>query len=335
MYMDLLFFLNWMMDLLVLLLAGGLCRRGRIKDGLGRGRRLRLCLSAAAGALGSCLLTGAQLLLGVRWLGQGAGALLSGLILAGIMSAIAWNPGTPSAFFRRLLAVYASAFVIGGVCGWLQARLRTAPYVGILLAATAISILGCEWFSRLQEKKSRFATVRICCGGNVVRVQGLIDTGNSLTLPKAYGGGDQTPVSVIWREALAPALSEAQLAAYDCMRAALHGKESKHTGAGKAPYALHGGKDADTGLLEAAAARIPGKERGAAVPMAGWRYVPYRSVGCAGGLLPAFRADHVYICMEEQERHIGSVWLAVCEQPVSSQGRYGLLLHPGLLSHME
>lgn len=65
------------------------------------------------------------------------------------------------------------------------------------------------------------------------------------------------------------------------------------------------------------------------------RYIPFHSVGENSGMLPAFRAECMEIkgpdgvcCIEKQP------WIAVCENNVSVDGEYEVILHPDMLINL-
>lgn len=201
MYMDVLLAFNFVMDLLVLLTAGLLCGRSGICVGSGRRRWLRLFLAAGFGTAGSCLLAAAGLFFEAKWLSNGVGALFAGILLCVGMAWIAYRPRTARLLLRQVAAVYGCAFLIGGICDWLQEHMQTLPYFMLLLVSAAAAAVLLWRQIRIREKRAHFVTVRIYGGSGIISVRALVDTGNTLTLP-----GTQTPVSVITREVLLPVL---------------------------------------------------------------------------------------------------------------------------------
>lgn len=321
MYIDVLFVFNWVMDLLILIMASFVLR---IRRGGGEGRRQwrRMCLAAALGAAGSCLLSVMQLVWRIAWIGTGAPALLAGIALAACMTAAAWPLPAAGALWRRILVVYANAFLIGGICSFLQVHMKTIPYTVLLLVSAAVSMAGREWLWRAQARNGILRKVRIACGGPVISVEGIVDTGNSLTLP-----GTTIPVAVVWKEAIWPAMTEKQREQYRCLRGTQPSPGKVLVGAGR----MEAGSAADP-ACEKTVGGQDGKEGEETASVqeilsSGWRLVPYHSVGCSFGLLPALCVPHVYVQSEEGESHLEQVWMAVCEQPVSAQGKYAVLLY--------
>lgn len=59
------------------------------------------------------------------------------------------------------------------------------------------------------------------------------------------------------------------------------------------------------------------------------RYIPYRSVGCAEGLLPAVRLDR--LCIHEHgSRWIEKPLVGISAERISEDGTYRMILHPDL-----
>lgn len=330
MYIDVLFVFNWMMDLLVLIMASFVLRIGcSSKEKRGRQWR-RMCLAAAIGAAGSCLLSVMQLVWQIAWIGTGVPALAAGIALAGCMTAVAWPLSSVKALWRRMFVVYANAFLISGICSWLQVHMRTLPYTVLLLVSAAGGMAGREWLWRQQAQNRVLREVRIACGGPVVSVKGIVDTGNSLTLP-----GTNIPVAVIWKDAVWPAMTEKQREQYrklcEAQTACGKAKEEAVSKAGDLAAGKEGSQPASKKLGKTAGKLDSKAEDETAgiqeILSTDWRLVPYHSVGCSFGLLPAFCVPHVYVRASDCESHLEQVWMAVCTQPVSAQGKYSILLY--------
>lgn len=338
MYIDVLFVFNWMMDLLVLIAASFMLRIGRggkEKRGWQWGR---MCLAAALGAAGSCLLSVMQLVWQITWIGTGLPALLAGIVLAVCMTTAAWPLPSYRVLWQRVPVVYANAFLIGGICSWLQVHMRTMPYTALLLVSAAGCIIGREWLWRQQAASKVLCEVRIACGGPVISVKGIVDTGNLLTLP-----GTNIPVAVIWENAIWPAMTEKQREQYRqlCAAQKVCGKaddetDSKAAGmavdmasgkAGSESDAKMGGKPGDKESGDAGSRPDMKVDDIQEILSEGWCLVPYHSVGCSFGLLPAYCVPHVYVRAEACESHLEQVWMAICTQPVSAQGKYSILLY--------
>lgn len=66
-----------------------------------------------------------------------------------------------------------------------------------------------------------------------------------------------------------------------------------------------------------------------------FRLIPYHSIGKRHGLLQAAAVSKMYLQKEGQERKAEQVLIAASGQPLSSKGRYQMLLHPALLEEKK
>lgn len=66
-----------------------------------------------------------------------------------------------------------------------------------------------------------------------------------------------------------------------------------------------------------------------------FRLIPYHSIGKKHGLLRAAAVTEMYLQKEGQEKKMEQVLIAVSSQPLSSKGRYQMLLHPALLEEKK
>ena len=167
-YLDRLFFLNFSLDLLLLL---------AVKWTLGRtATRTRLLLSATAAATGYCLLllyTGSIRLKNL-W---GFGILSVGMTLG------AFGYGNPGLFLDSLLTLYGYSCALGG--GLLLLRTRVPGFFdryalpGSLLIALGFVLTGrgiCRRMSRRRKQKVYPVTLEL--GGKRWEMTGFLDTGN-------------------------------------------------------------------------------------------------------------------------------------------------------------
>lgn len=63
----------------------------------------------------------------------------------------------------------------------------------------------------------------------------------------------------------------------------------------------------------------------------GFFYLPFRTVGCEHGVLPAIRADSMEIYGEERSWRLEHPCIAVADRPLSQNGTYQMLLHEKML----
>ena len=63
------------------------------------------------------------------------------------------------------------------------------------------------------------------------------------------------------------------------------------------------------------------------------RMIPYHSVGKKMGMLCAFRAQRLEIECRGDWQFVEDAWVAVCEECVSVDGEYEMILHPDMLNN--
>lgn len=218
MYIDLLFALNFMMDAMVLWICAWILSDTslpailRRRPGFGPGSK-NILLGALAGAAAGCALTVAARVYGFAFLEKGAGAVAAGIALCGGMTGIAFRPRTLRSFIRQLLTVYVAAFLLGGVLDFVQAHTGTGQYFAAVAASFLLIGFGQAVYVRVKERTADICRVNIQAGGEVIRLRGLLDTGNLLTVP-----GLGTPVSVVYAGALLDGLPPEQKDRYTYIR---------------------------------------------------------------------------------------------------------------------
>lgn len=184
-YLDVFLVINLGMNFVVLMLESFFQRREI---------RLRRLLSAAAvgGVLSALFLVS-----GVHrcpWLSMPLYLLGSAFIIR-----LAFGKTTPGAFVRNMVIFYLSAFVLAGFLVQLQGALGKWGGGALLLAGSGAALalayrlvpLGSRW----RERAERYFPICLRYGGQSVRGNGLMDTGNQLTepishRPVAIGGRD-------------------------------------------------------------------------------------------------------------------------------------------------
>ena len=190
MYIDLLFFTDFLMDCIVLF--GARCILGVSV----RGRRL--ACGALVGALGGCVITffervGPFLLV------------LQGVLLSAAMVYVTFRPARILWFVKGICAVYVMGFLTGGVLGWLQQCMPPIPFYCFLALAGGASLCGVRILRSLQERSQRTLRVRLQHDGPVIETEAIVDSGNLLTMPES-----RETVSVISASVIKQALSECQ-----------------------------------------------------------------------------------------------------------------------------
>lgn len=204
MYVDLLFVLNFMMDMMVLLLTGwvlGLELLGK-----------RLVTAATAGAFAGCLFTIGSQGLGLRVLSSVPGELLCGIGLCVIMVHLSFAPHTGQAWIREVLATYGISFLLGGMLSWLQQKVSPRNYAVAVAVAFLVFCMGQILYKKVKAQEQAICKVSIQMEEGVIHGRGLWDTGNLLTMP-----GTGTPVTVVGIDVLEKAMSKVQQEQYHHM----------------------------------------------------------------------------------------------------------------------
>ncbi len=176
-YLDVLFFWNFLLDILILHQAGLLLgkRREHWKKAI-----IRNVIAGGTGAFGSCLVT----------LGYGLPFFLKiVLTIPGLSCVMVWI-GFPRAkgregrrqFFRQYLTFLGDALLLEGLVVFLQYRFSFSAAMAILLAG-GIMEGGIFLYQRLRGGQSHLHDVCLCIGGQSFCMKGLYDTGNHLACP--------------------------------------------------------------------------------------------------------------------------------------------------------
>lgn len=258
-YIDVFFFINFMMDSLLLLAVKKVLRCPV--------RNSRVFLGGAAGAMLACLLAAAPLPAAVKL----------PVCYVGINGAMLWiglKLRKRKEFGKAFALLYAAAFMMGGMMQFLRPWLRTGSL--FFAAAVPIYYLLCgiwQYLIRLRGQSRQICEVILHMGMETYRIHALLDTGNGLTDPVS---GD--PVSVIDSA---------------CARQMLE-KEGKNKGI---------------------------------------RYIPYRTVS-GDGVMPVFRAGQMKVVLpgEKGECTIRRPVIGICEEQISGQEDYQLILNPDVLN---
>lgn len=188
-YIDMVFLTNFLMDFLILRLAGRLfCCRASL---------LRTALAAALGALSSCLilLYLRDFLMPVPVLFHG----LTALCMVKIGCRVRWD----ALFLRVLSAFYMTAFLLGGFWDVLSGgRLRGLTAFLWMAGISYVLFTAAGRFREfLKTKTEHMYQVELCFQGKKIQIKGFYDTGNRLR-----DFASRKPVCVISAEALSELL---------------------------------------------------------------------------------------------------------------------------------
>lgn len=173
-YLDSLFLLDFIMNVYMLLL---------VNRSLGRtATRIRILLGAVYGAAIYCLVFLLPFFrIGVK--------LMAGLVLSVTgMAALTFRCKKLSQFIRSISAMAGCAFFLGGIYLFLEERFYSWGMIktGILYGAGtcgAAYLLGSWLMERGKRKKEDHCFVYLQVGDRKMKIEALIDTGNSLTEP--------------------------------------------------------------------------------------------------------------------------------------------------------
>lgn len=187
-YIDVLFFTNFMMDSLLLLAVGKVlgCRVDN----------RRIFGGAAFGAFSLCVVTVVPLYSFLKYvllyLALPAGMLFLGLRIRNTVK-----------LFQAFGLFYVTAFLWGGIQLGLRPYIKTAALFFAVSAASYYILAGCwKLLARIRNRQKNLCEVRICTLSGEYTLKALVDTGNALSDPVS-----KEPVSVIGKETARQILS--------------------------------------------------------------------------------------------------------------------------------
>lgn len=191
-YIDMVFLVNFMMDLLLLSLLAGILRRD--------GRWRWLCAGALAGAVWACMAVAAVM---PGWM-----ELTGSIAAAMMMTALAFRERSIKAVFFMSVSLLGLSFFLSGMvnlvyyhtgAGYYMQRGGVPSYIlfpviGIGCAAVK---KGAKLFWRYQGVQRQLCQVTLIYRNKRIGLTGFVDTGNQLYDP--YQG---RPVQIVWEEGL-------------------------------------------------------------------------------------------------------------------------------------
>lgn len=300
-YVDVVWLINFAMDLVILLVTGWMAKK--------KVKRWRLLTGAVIGATYSLMLL-------LPDFTTTTFSLFAKLLFSCLMVLIVFGPKNVVEFLRFWGLFYLASFVLGGAAYGINALFYDTqafggmvftsgkpswiPSIGvpfIALSVPVVYVLGKTAWKRMERLKLREGNlwnVSVVIDGQAIRFTGLLDTGNGLTDPLT-----RLPVAVVEWEVLTPILPEALTQSY------LEQRD---------PTLDLGNSDMD----EQWQARL--------------RIVPYRGVGGSMGMLLAFRPVEFVIEQKEQRITVEKVLIALNPKPLSSDKTYQAILPPECLS---
>ena len=309
-YIDILFLVNWMMNVSILLLTGK-CLRRRI-------RAKCLCLAAAVGALWACVSAVIEVICEAHFLVRIIVWGMDWLILPLLMVRVAYGEKERRELLRGLIFLYGMAVLLGGVIHAIWENTRLGHFWQVWMAgseAEAISIwllalsmagglavieLGRRYRS-LSSRRENIQEVTLCYEGRKQTIKAFWDSGNQLRDPCTGKG-----VHIVETEVLQPLLGEGE---YQYLKGYLKS------------YLEQGATLAESTVSVETEDHQPKPTPYLLPPI---RLIPCRSLGSAHTLLPVFSITKIILADGGvlQEPLIG-----VSPVSLSDDGSFCMLLH--------
>lgn len=187
-YVDVLFFVNFFMDYILLLFVWRVLRC--------EVKHKNIVIGAGAGAFLTCVLVILPIPNTVLEL------ILFHLVVNTCMVRVGLKIKNIPGFFKALILLYIGAFFMGGILESLNNYMKIGGIFILLAVAGYYASLGMwEFLTMLHRWKKKYVNVELQLGDNKIKLNALIDTGN--TLRDSETG---KPVSVISRSAMEQAL---------------------------------------------------------------------------------------------------------------------------------
>ncbi|MCL2617680.1 MAG: sigma-E processing peptidase SpoIIGA [Defluviitaleaceae bacterium] len=296
-YADVVFAVNFLMDLLILWGAGLFAGR--------RARWHRLCGGAFVMAL--------LYVLFIVYIPHAAfTAVLASLVLIGLGVWVAFRPRGVGEMGRLVLFSYIFAFALGGLglalfsatnfgglpaaAGWVAAGFS----LNLLLTSAAVCYIVVKllhrWYAARVLRRQEVYDVEVFVDGSRQSFKALLDTGHSLSDPIS-----NTPVIIAEFAAVKPLLP-------DAVRLIFYERRED---------------DVTSVLAGVSGSSFVGRIR----------LIPFSAVGTHGGMLIGFRTDRVEIRRGEAETtSLRETVVGICNNTLSGKGAYQGLLNPDILN---
>lgn len=291
-YVDILFFINFVMDYIVLWATAKISQIRCVP--------WRLVTASCLGSFYSIIVLLPEFgFLAAYWVK---------FLISLLMVVLAFAPIQLKKFGRVLLCFYLITFTLGGtVLGLiylfsnfsLDSNLNSIPikYLWLLLALM-IAIIAVKWGVPYLKKSFLGDLLRVpviikFCG-HELKITGLVDTGNQLVDPLTGA-----PVVIVEHEIIAP-------------------------------YLPHYTRElfVDGGEVELTKLANPLPENGKILP---FRLIPFTTIGKNHGMLLGFKPDEITILAGDQEIRNTNVVVCLYNRRLSPGGAYRALIHPDLL----
>lgn len=296
-YADVVFFINFVMDFFIFWIVSKFIKK--------KVRLLRITIGAAVAAMLYCLLI---FTVTFRPIYNIFGVIA--LLLISIL--ICFNPKSVKEFIKLFFLTNIAAFSVGGTGIALFYFTNIGDVVGNMLGFTVhnfsfkiLIVSSCtsfviikfavKWYKRIFIKRQTFCSISVLCGENLVELNALIDTGNSLHEPIT-----NNPVIVAEFPAVKDVLPDSLKVIY---------YEKMENNLNK--------------ILECTSnTSFAGKIR----------MIPFSSLGMKNGMLIGVKADKVTI-KADKDIILNNAVIAVYNFKLSDNGLYNALLNPEVLEN--
>lgn len=302
-YVDVIFVINFIMDLVLLFMVKEIVKLKTTK--------LKLLGGAAFGGISACIMS---VLPNLNVILQ---FIISYIVITTFMIKITFGKLKSRTGIKACIILYISTFFLGGILNSLYYNSRLGYYFAQLLEGKLIYERSFLYFilsslalviaiiififiiNNLRSGELALYNTELTYGSNKIKLVGLLDTGNSL-----YDPISKKPVLVMYVEALTKLLSNEEMSFLNMILNTTGEKTKNHS--------ITNTKIQSTDDNTAEKLKI--------------RMIPYHSIG-KSGMMPAIVIDQVVIWDEEEQISNNHVLIAVSGTRISKQNEYQIILH--------
>jgi len=296
-YADMVFLINWVMDLFIFWITGLLVKK--------KAKKWRLVLGSAVAALMYCVLVFMPVIRNYYNFFSSLIVLLSGILVTFGLKDI-------KEFMKLVIMAHISAFAVGGIGSALFYYANITDVIGnaigftmnyfsfkTLIAAVCVSYIVIKAsiviFNKMAMRKQAIYNVRIACDTGSVEIPALVDTGNTLVDPVS-----KMPVII---------------GEFESIRALLPQGLQK---------VFADGCENDLSLIINA---VSGGEMEKSI-----RMIPFKSLGNENGMLIGFKPTAVEIDKENETITLNNIIVGIYNLELTKGGEYRGLLSPQVLN---
>lgn len=311
-YIDVIFMINFIMDLVILVIVKNLVKYPTSK--------LRLCMGAAIGALSACILSVLQ---NLNTLIQ---ILFVYIFISYFMITLTFQKQKIKARIKGVILLYITTFFLGGAMNSLYYNTKLGYYfteiingrysninlfhnrkLPFIILTAIFFILSALIFiavlKRLGKTDLGLYQIELVYQGKKNKIVGFLDTGNLL-----YDPIFKKPVMITELLAIEPLLSKSQIRQ---IRTVLNSFEENNE---LVPVC---DEDSQDGLENIEPVNI--------------MMIPYRSVGKKHGMIPAFILDEINIWNKDEKKTRKRVYTAISGNVLNGQREYQAILHKEIM----